>query len=101
MQYNDKQAATIENLVETKCLCRHPLPGIITYDRRNGFLGHAFKNNLIKNEYGIEAKCATTKNPQTSSILERIHQVIANLIRTFDFQNKIRRGLPLVRYTSS
>ena len=36
------------------------------YDRGNEFLGHAFKNDLIKNEYGIKAKCETTANPQVN-----------------------------------
>ena len=34
----------------------------------------------MKTEYGIKAKFA-------SSILERINQVIANLVHTFDLQN--------------
>ena len=54
---------------------------------RNEFLCHAFKNNLIETEYGIKSKCTTRGNTQTNSILEIIHQVIANLVRTFDLQN--------------
>ena len=57
------------------------------YGRGNELLGHSFKNGLIKTEYGIKAKCETTGNPQENSILERIHRVIANLIRTFDLNN--------------
>ena len=57
------------------------------YDRRNDFLGHAFKNDRIEIEYIIEAKCAPTANQQAKSILEIIHQVIVNLVRTFDLQN--------------
>ena len=45
------------------------------------------KNDIIKTEYGIKAKCATTSNTQENSILERIHQVIANLVRTSDLKN--------------
>ena len=87
VQYSDKTAANIANLVEQTWLSRYPRPTIITYDKGNEFLGHAFKNELIQKEYGIKAKCATTANPQANSILERIHQVIANLVRTFDLQN--------------
>ena len=57
------------------------------YNRGNEFLGHALKNDLIENKYGITAKCATTKITQANSILERIHQVIANLIHKFDLKN--------------
>ena len=53
VQYNYKQAATIENLVEKTWLCRYPHPKTIMYDRGNEFLGHAFKNDLIKN-MGLE-----------------------------------------------
>ena len=49
--YNDKQAATIANLVEQTWLCIYPRPTIVTFDQGNEFLGHAFKNELIKNEY--------------------------------------------------
>ena len=45
------------------------------------------QNYLIKNEYGTKSKCKATENTQENSILEIIHQVIANLIRTFDLQN--------------
>ena len=63
IQYKDKQEAIIENLVEKTWQCRYPSTTIITYDCRNEYLGHAFKNNLIKTEYGINANCATTANP--------------------------------------
>ena len=51
--YNDKQADTIENLVEKTWLCRYPRPTIITYYRGNEFLGHAFKNYLIERKMGL------------------------------------------------
>ena len=59
LQYNDKQASTITNLVEQTWLCKYPCPTIITYDWGNEFLGHTFKND-IKKIYGIKAKCAAT-----------------------------------------
>ena len=46
--YNEKQSSTIANLVKQTWLCRYPHPTIITYDRGNEFLGHAFKNDLIE-----------------------------------------------------
>ena len=87
LKYNDKHAATIENLVDQTWLCRYPRPTRIIYDRGNEFLGHALKNDLIEKEHGIKANCATTENPQSKSILERIHQVIKNLVRKFELQN--------------
>ena len=35
----------------------------------------------------IKSKCVPTENPQANSKLEIIHQVIANLARTFDLKN--------------
>ena len=87
VQYNYKQSDTLANLVEQTWLCQYPRPTIIAYNRGNEFLGRAFKNNLIKNRYGIKAKCATTANPQVNSILEIIYQVISNLVHMFDCQN--------------
>ena len=87
VRYNDKQADTIANILEKTWLCRYPHRTIITYDRGNEFLGHAFKNDVIEREYGIKAKCETKENPQENSILERIQQVIFNLVRTFDLKN--------------
>ena len=81
------QEAEISNLVEKTRLCRDPRPTRIKYNIRNKFLGHAFKNNLIKNEYRIKSKCETTENPQANSTLEIFHQVTANLVHTFDLQN--------------
>ena len=35
LQYNNKEAATIANLVKQTCLFRYPCPTIITYDQGN------------------------------------------------------------------
>ena len=87
LRYNNKQADKITNLVDQTWLYRYPSSTIITYNWGNEFLDHAFKNDLIKNEYGIKAKCVPMENPQAKLILERIHQVISNLVRTYDLQN--------------
>ena len=59
---------------------------IITYDCRNKFLGHAFKNGIIKNKYGVKPNCTTTAYPQAKSALEQIQQGIANPVRIFDLR---------------
>jgi hypothetical protein len=38
---------------------------------------------MIKNGYGIKGKPITVKNPQANAIIERVHQVVGNIIRTF------------------
>ena len=39
---------------------------------------------MIKNDYGIKMKPITTWNPQANAIVERVHQTIGNMIRTFE-----------------
>ena len=39
---------------------------------------------MIKNDYGKKVKPITTRNPQANAILERVHQTIGNMIRTFE-----------------
>ena len=37
---------------------------------------------MIKNDYGIKTKPITVRNPQANAIVERVHQVTGNMIRT-------------------
>ena len=41
---------------------------------------------MIENEYSIKTKPAPPGNPQANTILERIHQVLGNLVRTYNIQ---------------
>ena len=47
MQYSDKNAITIANLVETMWLVKYPWPVEITYEQGGYFLGQKFKISLI------------------------------------------------------
>ena len=85
-QYDDKRSITVANIVEQEWLCRYPWPTQITFDRGSEFIGHDFKD-MVKNDYGIKTKPITTRNPQANAIVERVHQVIANIIRTFELQD--------------
>ena len=42
---------------------------------------------MVKNDYGLKVRPITTQNPQASAILERIHQTIGNIIKTYDVKN--------------
>ena len=75
---------TIANLVETTELVQYPWPVEITYDQGGEFLGHEFKNILIEQEYEIKTKPYSSGNPQANEIIEIIHQVLGNLIRSFN-----------------
>ena len=39
--------------------------------------------SMLKNDCGCRINQITTRNPQANAILERIHQTIGNMIRTF------------------
>ena len=84
-EIHTKRADYIANLVEQVWLTRYPWPTKVITDRGNEFLAEFAQ--LIKDEYGIEKKLMTTQNPQANSILERIHQTIGNMIRTFEVHN--------------
>ena len=56
-------------------------------DRRNEFL--ADFREMIINDYGITVKPITSRNPQANAILERVYQIIGNILRTFTVQNMV------------
>jgi hypothetical protein len=41
---------------------------------------------MVKDDYGLKIKAITAQNPQANGIIERVHQTIGNIIRTFDVQ---------------
>ena len=56
------------------------------YDQRKECFGHEFRKYLIETEYGINANPRTLVNPMSNATLERIHQVLINLLQTFNVQ---------------
>src|SRR5210317_2204527 len=82
----DKRSITVANVVEQQWLTRYPWPTQITYDRGSEFIGHDFQD-MIKNDYGITKKPITTRNPQANAVVERVHQVIGNIICTFELHD--------------
>ena len=84
-QISDKEATTIANKVEQTWLTRYPWPTMITYDQGTEFMAEFAA--MVKNDYGIKPKGITKRNPQANAIIERIHQTIGNIIRTFEVQD--------------
>ena len=54
-------------------------------DRGTEFMAQFSK--MCQNDYGLKRKPITTRNPQSDAIIERIHQTIGNIIRTFYVSN--------------
>ena len=47
---------------------------------------------MCQNDYGLKSKPIMTRNPQSNAIIERIHQTIGNIIRTFDVSNIVNNN---------
>ena len=85
-QYDDKQSITVANIIEQEWFSRYPWPTQVTFDRGSEFIGQDFQK-MIKEDYGVKAKPITVRNPQANAIVERVHQVIGNIIRTFELES--------------
>ena len=75
---------SIANLLVTKSLSTYPRPMEITDDHGSECIGHEFRKYLIGIEYEITAESSSSGNPTPNTILERIHQVIGNLVQNFN-----------------
>jgi len=76
-----KRADVIANTVEQTWFTRYPWPSQVVLDRGTEFMAEF--THMLENEYGITKKAITKRNPQANSIIERVHQTIGNMIRTF------------------
>jgi transposase InsO family protein len=81
-QLKTKRADEVASAVETTWLTRYPWPQEIVFDAGSEFKAE-FKK-MIEEDYGIKAKPITVRNPQSNGMIERIHAVVKNMIRTFD-----------------
>jgi transposase InsO family protein len=81
-QYEDKQSISVANIGEQEWFSQYPWPTQVTYDCGSAFNGHDFQD-MLKNDYGIKCKPITVRNPQANAIVERVHQVIGNIVCTF------------------
>ena len=54
------------------------------YEQRSEFIGHDFRRSLNETEYGILAKPSTSGNPISNTRLEKIHQILGNLVWAYN-----------------
>ena len=80
-QLPNKTAAEIADSTKKSWFTRYPLPQQILIDRGSEFMAEFTK--MCQNDYGMKRKPKTTRNPQSNAIIERIHQTVGNIIRTF------------------
>jgi hypothetical protein len=77
--YFDKSSAQISNLVYKTWFSRYPCCRYIIYNNGSEFKLH-FQS--LCNTYGIKRKPTSVKNPQANALLECIHTVLGNMLRT-------------------
>ena len=87
----EKRSDIIANLLEQTWLVQYPWPRVVINDRGTEFMAEVKK--MLKDEYDIRQKVITTRNPQANAILERIHQTIGNMIRTFQLSDIRTKGI--------
>ncbi len=75
----DKTLEPIAELVNKTWLCRYPLCCHLIYDNGSEFKLHF---EYLCESYGIKRKPTTVKNPQANGILEPVHQVLGQMLRT-------------------
>ena len=75
----DKSSATVSQLFNKSWLSRYPRSKNIIYDNGSEFKSH-FES--LCDSYGLKRKPTTIKNPQANAILERVHAVLGDMMRT-------------------
>jgi hypothetical protein len=75
----DKTSAQISNLVYKCRFSRYPRCCYMIYDNRSEFKLHF---HALCKTYDVKRKLTSIKNPQANSILEYIHTVFTNMLRT-------------------
>eukprot|EP00957_Ditylum_brightwellii_P209769 15363179-Ditylum_brightwellii.AAC.1 len=77
-----RSSNVVANIIIQAWLNRYPWPQKVILDRGAEFIKDFVM--LLQDKYGIKHKSITTRNPQANSIVERAHQTICNLLRTFE-----------------
>jgi hypothetical protein len=81
----DRTSETAMKIMDDVWFARYPRPEMIGFDN-----GSEYKNvfkEMIQN-YGLKAKPTTAWNPQSNGIIERVHQVLNDGLRTFELEQR-------------
>ena len=82
---NTPSSEECQRVFDSMWLARYPRPQEIGFD--NGSEFKSVFEELIQN-MNIKKKPTTDYNPQGNSVLERIHQVLGNQLRTFELEER-------------
>eukprot|EP00977_Amphora_coffeiformis_P021539 scaffold9447_cov94-Amphora_coffeaeformis.AAC.1 len=81
IRINNKESVNIAAQFEMEWLSRYPRPLRCIHDQGTEFTGAPFQ--LLLQAHGIKDVPITVKNPQANAIVERLHQTMGNILRTF------------------
>ena len=65
-----------------------PNPQQIAFDHGTKFMAEFAK--MCQNDNGLKRKPITNRNPHPNAIIKRIHQMIGNIIGTFDVSTIVK-----------
>ena len=85
VRIENKTSSHIATLFENTWLARYPKPERCIHDKGREFTGEEFYKMLHR--FNIKPIQITTKNPQGNSVCERMHQSMANQMRTMRIEN--------------
>jgi hypothetical protein len=77
----DKNEHAVMDAFNNTWLTRYPQPQYIGYDNSSKFKAQ-FKQ--MCDNYGMKEKPSSNYNPQSNGIVEQVHQVLGNALRTFE-----------------
>jgi transposase InsO family protein len=82
----DKSSARISLIFDKEWLSRYPRPKEVIFDN-----GSEFKKDFLPllQDFKIKPKCTTVENPQANGAVERIHQVVRDMIVTKDLNEVV------------
>jgi len=80
VRIQNKTSSHIAQQFETLWLSRYPMPNKCIFDQGGEFIGVHFRSLLER--HGIHASPTTSKNATANAICERMHLVVANILRT-------------------
>ena len=84
-QAPNRRADEVSNVLEMTWLTRHPWPTEVIMDRGREFAREV--REMLINDCGCVRKLITTRNPQANSMVERVHQVIGNMVNVLQLRN--------------
>jgi hypothetical protein len=84
-EITDKISQRVMDAFHNNWLCHYPRPIQVTFDNGSE-LKSVFKE--MCDNLGIKCRPTSSCNPQGNSVIERIHQVMGNMLRAFELEER-------------